>query len=230
MAVADYITQELGDINSAHMEAVAPPSPADALVGRGPDEDWVPATVDAADVYMGAATMLSGEGGLEVLSPEALLSALEACGVDNARIEIEGGWEVPVVDGSSLGWVIAVQKAGVCEAAAGGDAQRAQRVAPNPQEMLTVRDGDAFVSFYPGEPAKVTAGVDHAGEADIIGRQWYTWGPGDSVPEDNYDNHYRWEVAPARKVIPSYEVSSATPLLCVVISERGTRSGAMNCG
>ena len=37
---------------------------------------------------------------------EHLLSALEACGVDNARIEIEGGPEVPIVDGSALSWAL----------------------------------------------------------------------------------------------------------------------------
>jgi UDP-3-O-acyl-N-acetylglucosamine deacetylase len=37
---------------------------------------------------------------------EHLLSALEGFGVDNARIEIEGGPEVPIVDGSALGWAI----------------------------------------------------------------------------------------------------------------------------
>lgn len=35
---------------------------------------------------------------------EFLLSALEACGVDNARIEYESGTEVPVLDGSSQPW------------------------------------------------------------------------------------------------------------------------------
>ena len=44
---------------------------------------------------------------------QLLLSALEALGVDNARIEIEGGCEVPVLDGSALGWVIETQFAGL---------------------------------------------------------------------------------------------------------------------
>ena len=43
-----------------------------------------------------------------VQGAEALLSALELMGVDNARIEIEGGPEVPVVDGSALGWAIEI--------------------------------------------------------------------------------------------------------------------------
>ena len=47
-----------------------------------------------------------------VSSVEHLLSALEACGIDNARIEVEGGFEIPIIDGSALGWVIELQ--GVC--------------------------------------------------------------------------------------------------------------------
>ncbi len=37
---------------------------------------------------------------------EHLLSALEGFGVDNARIEIEGGPEVPITDGSALLWAV----------------------------------------------------------------------------------------------------------------------------
>ena len=45
-----------------------------------------------------------------IQSVEHLLSALEAFGVDNARIEIEGGTEVPIVDGSALSWAIDLHK------------------------------------------------------------------------------------------------------------------------
>ena len=41
---------------------------------------------------------------------QSLLSALEACGIDNARIEIEGGCELPIIDGSPLGWCINIHK------------------------------------------------------------------------------------------------------------------------
>ena len=37
-------------------------------------------------------------------SVEHLLSALEGCGIDNARIEFESGSEIPVLDGSSQPW------------------------------------------------------------------------------------------------------------------------------
>ena len=41
---------------------------------------------------------------------QSILSALEACGIDNARIEIEGGCELPIIDGSPLGWCINIHK------------------------------------------------------------------------------------------------------------------------
>jgi UDP-3-O-acyl-N-acetylglucosamine deacetylase len=156
-------------------------------------------------------TALRG-GSLRVLGPEALLAALEGCGVDNARIEIEGGEEVPVIDGSAQGWALEVQKAGLVEAS-GGEG-RSSRRAPAPQEMLTVREGDAFISFYPGPSPRVTAGVDHA--AAVIGRQWFTWGPdaGGAV-----DRHFRWEVARARVVLPS--VAAAHALLAAGLLQAG---------
>lgn len=46
---------------------------------------------------------VSDESGMcSIHSVEALLSALECCGVNNARIEIEGGGEVPTLDGSAM--------------------------------------------------------------------------------------------------------------------------------
>lgn len=48
-----------------------------------------------------------------VQGAEHLLAALEGMGVDNARIEIEGGNEVPIIDGSALGWVIEIHR--VCQ-------------------------------------------------------------------------------------------------------------------
>jgi hypothetical protein len=41
------------------------------------------------------------------------MSALECCGVDNARIEMEGGQEVPVLDGSAQVWAINIIMVGL---------------------------------------------------------------------------------------------------------------------
>ena len=104
-----------------------PPPPPTQAEARQPSEPYLPASLAAAadcgpwfsalgqppppaDYYdPGPPSSNSGssggggggEPGLYVQGVEHLLAALEASGVDNARIEIEGGAEVPVVDGSA---------------------------------------------------------------------------------------------------------------------------------
>ncbi len=55
-----------------------------------------------------------GHNGERVSTVEHLLSALFACGVDNARIVMEGR-EIPILDGSALPFVEVILAAGVCE-------------------------------------------------------------------------------------------------------------------
>lgn len=64
-------------------------------------------------------------------------------------------------------------------------------------QVVTVQEGDAFVSFYPGDFLKITYGVDYPA-APIIGKHWYSW-----VPDE--DEHYRWIIAPARTFYTSLE-------------------------
>ena len=217
---------------------------------RGADEDIVEADIGRAEVYGETTTLLrSASGNSYIMSPEALLSALEACGVDNARIEVEGGSEVPVADGSALTWALEVQKAGVRACDGSSDAGNTARQG-HVREMVTVSGGagrpGAFVSFYPsasgdghsaadaGREASevvttITAGVDffeHA--ASSVGRQWVTWKTSDASPADDFAGHYRWALAPARPVFPSYEaveelyadgLIQAGPDGCCVIAE-----------
>ena len=61
---------------------------------------------------------------------EHLLSALEGSAVDNARIEVEGGEEMPIIDGSALGWTIQIQISGL---------RPAPRSADNSEPMEKVR-------------------------------------------------------------------------------------------
>lgn len=72
------------------------------------------------------------------------------------------------------------------------------------------------MAFYPtgGNATRVSAGVDAAGAAPVIGRQWFSW-----APTDADDEHYRWAVAPARTFYRSLEVGAPPrhvllPLLC----------------
>lgn len=54
-------------------------------------EARVPARVSSLRQQGPSCTSVLEQGGTEVWGAEHLLAALECCGVDNARIEIEGG-------------------------------------------------------------------------------------------------------------------------------------------
>lgn len=237
--------------------------PEEDPVSREEGEEVIEGEIGNAEVYGETTTLLrSASGNGYVMSPEALLSALEACGVDNARIEVEGGSEVPVADGSALTWALEVQKAGVRSVGVSGGSggaegagEASRREFGKLTEMVTVMGGadrpGAFVSFYPmdngssidddgtraeGGSSKhidahtttITAGVDYMASSEAIGRQWVTWKTSDASPDDDFANHYRWVLAPARPVFPSYAaveelfadgMIQAGPDGCCVIAE-----------
>jgi UDP-3-O-[3-hydroxymyristoyl] N-acetylglucosamine deacetylase len=72
---------------------------------------------------------------------EHLLAALAGCGIDNARIEVEGP-EVPIMDGSSEPFVSLVRRAGIHELR---PARRFLLV----RQPVTINDGDKLVRLSP---------------------------------------------------------------------------------
>lgn len=164
---------------------------------RGENEAYVLASVETSVQGLQHCSALRSPS-LEVSGVEHLLAALEACGVDNARIEIEGGSEVPVLDGSTVGWCVEVETAGL-RMASYGDRDKIRKVAYAPKDVITVREGDAFVQLLPGPQQCVTVGIDHAADAPIVGKQWMSWCPSDD------EAAFRWEIAPARFFAPSIE-------------------------
>lgn len=68
-----------------------------------------------------------------------------------------------------------------------------------PKQELTVRRGDAFITFFPENTQRLTYGIDDSKEAPIIGKQWFSWAPSE-------DEHYRWVIAPARTYAASLQV------------------------
>ena len=139
-------------------------------------------------------TTLENDRGDRVESVEHILAALEACGVDNARIEIEGP-EVPVVDGSSLGWTIEIERAGLTIA----ERQKKKsefyiRAALKPDDIVKVQEGDAFVMLLPSDKMQISYGIDHTEECLIIGRQWFSWCLQD-------DQHFKLHLAAAKTYV-----------------------------
>lgn len=122
-------------------------------------------------------TTLSKDG-YSIRTVEHLLSALEATGVDNCRIEIESSdpcdrsVEVPVFDGSAREWVEAIDQVGLKVAIdCGGNS--CEKLAPFLNEPVHVRKNDSFMVAFPHSKVNITYGIDFP-QAPAIGRQWFS--------------------------------------------------------
>ena len=65
-----------------------------------------------ADTFL--ATTLANASGVRISTVEHILSALWACGVDNAIIEVDGE-EIPMMDGSAAPFLLLIDDAGILE-------------------------------------------------------------------------------------------------------------------
>ncbi len=145
-----------------------------------------------ATVSRVVATQLStelGVGEAQVRTVEHLLSALLALELDNVRIEMNGP-ELPLLDGSALGWLMAIDPAGETANWRSQSASKRHRQAVS--ELISVSAGDAWVTAYPSEALRFSYGIDF--ELAAIGNQWHSWSP---RPETLAADFAR-EVAPAR--------------------------------
>nr|BAJ87037.1 predicted protein [Hordeum vulgare subsp. vulgare]BAJ95331.1 predicted protein [Hordeum vulgare subsp. vulgare] len=116
-------------------------------------------------------TLRSGSGVARVRTVEHLLSAMEALGVDNCRVEVSGGDEIPLLDGSAQEWVEAIRGAGLCEADDIGG-QKLEKLAPKIDEPVYLRKDDCFVAAFPSSQTHITYGIDFP-KAPAIGCQWF---------------------------------------------------------
>ena len=82
-----------------------------------------------------------GKGAARVGTVEHLMAALAGCGIDNARIEVDGP-EVPILDGSSARFVQLIREAGVREQ---GKARRYLHV----KRPVGVQEDDKFARLVP---------------------------------------------------------------------------------
>lgn len=106
-------------------------------------------------------TTISNEDGVTVSTIEHLMAALAGCGVDNARIEIDGP-EVPIMDGSAQQFTAAILKAGLIEQ---DEPLRAIRIL----ETIDVEHDGKIAALEPSETFEIAFEIDFADPA--IGRQ-----------------------------------------------------------
>ena len=109
-------------------------------------------------------TLVDGKGN-QVATIEHLMSALSACGIDNAVIELNGP-EVPIMDGSAAPFVFLIECAGVT-------VQSSPRRALRILSEVTVSEPHRSASLAPGGGFTVGFEIDFGDT--VIGRQeWFT--------------------------------------------------------
>jgi UDP-3-O-[3-hydroxymyristoyl] N-acetylglucosamine deacetylase len=93
------------------------------------------------------ATSLMRKGVL-ISTTEHLLSALAACSIDNAIIEIDN-LEIPIMDGSALPFLKLIREAGARQ-------QRAAKAWAQIVKPVEIVDGQKRIAIYPSEEFKIT--------------------------------------------------------------------------
>ncbi|KAK9847002.1 hypothetical protein WJX84_008281 [Apatococcus fuscideae] len=194
---ADWTKTVLGDREEAYsvLDWFEMEVPDEEVQERAPGEG-ITACLESVEESCGFYTQLSS-GDDRIQGVQSILSALEACGIDNARIEIEGGCELPIIDGSPLGWCINIHKS-LARPAFRPDqlTEACPRQVLNLKQPITVQRGNSFISLYPSDRPRLTVGIDHHIDAPIIGKQWVTWCPLE-------DEHFRWTIGAARWYAPT---------------------------
>lgn len=90
-------------------------APADIntdLIFQHMDEDFSITASPFVAKHMPLQTTLEDKQGNVIQTPEHLMAALAGLNIDNCLIQISGGIEIPILDGSALPWVSAIDEAG----------------------------------------------------------------------------------------------------------------------
>ena len=144
---------------------------------------------DVSKVFATNRGTILKDGEAQVSTVEHLLSALVGLGVDNVLIDVDGG-EVPIMDGSAMPFVEAIEAAGIVELSAERDVFEIH-------EPLSFKD-EATGSEYLALPADnytVTTLIDF--NSPVLGQQFATL---DDPPQ------YKTEIAPARTFVFLHEL------------------------
>ncbi|KAK4765110.1 hypothetical protein SAY86_026200 [Trapa natans] len=153
----------------------------------------IPASIDFVEKSPLCTTLL--KNGLRIRTIEHLLSALEANGVDNCRIQIENldgeeeDVEVPILDGSAMEWVKAIEEVGL-EVAKDTHGNDYKKVAPYLNEPVHLSRNDSSMIAFPSSNIRISVGIDFP-QVPVIGCQWFSSSLGD-------DSVYNKQIAPAR--------------------------------
>mmetsp|Transcript_11759 Transcript_11759/g.22429 ORF Transcript_11759/g.22429 Transcript_11759/m.22429 type:complete len:463 (+) Transcript_11759:218-1606(+) len=165
-------------------------TPAESAVKGDKGEVRIPASLDhVVSEPLKLCTKLQA-GDVTISTVEHILSALEASGVDNARIEVQEGTELPVLDGSAEGWLGGVTDCGVVPAVCPKGKTR-DRLAYKPSEPIVVSSGESFIMLHPEDKPRITYTIDFSAKSSAIGKQSHSWCPLEDKP-------YAYDIGQAR--------------------------------
>ncbi|KAJ9153045.1 hypothetical protein P3X46_026534 [Hevea brasiliensis] len=186
----------------------------------------IPASIDFAQQNSPLCTTLSADR-FKVRTVEHLLSALEATGIDNCKIQIfnnnvdseedDCDFEIPILDGSAKQWVEAIEKAGLV-VAVDESGNSCERMAPYLNEPVYVCKNDSFVAAIPSPNVRLTYGIDFS-KVCAIGCQWFSLAPLD-------DSFYVKQIASSRTFCIYEEVEQ---MRNIGLIKGGTLQNAIVC-
>ncbi|KAL1198270.1 putative UDP-3-O-acyl-N-acetylglucosamine deacetylase 5 [Cardamine amara subsp. amara] len=154
---------------------------------------FIPASIEFAQESPLCTTLFKDE--LKIRTVEHLLSALEAKGVDNCRIQIESESsddrevEVPIFDGSAKEWVDAIEEVGI-NVAQNHVGETVEKMVAHVNKPVYVCKNDSFVAAFPALETRITCGIDFP-QVPAIGCQWFSWRP-------VHDSCFAKDIAPSR--------------------------------
>lgn len=196
---------------------LAPGEPGSGIVFRRTDLDGAPriaARIGGVDVTERRTGLAAGEVRVETI--EHLLAAAHALGLDDLAVDIDGP-EPPILDGSFLPWLDALEAAGIVDTP--GEPAVLEIIEP-----FTVQAGEASYVVAPADSLRITATIEW--DHPVIGRQ--------SASHDITPEIFRREIAPARTFGFMHEVAAlqsrgllqgASPEMAVVLSEDAVATG-----
>jgi UDP-3-O-[3-hydroxymyristoyl] N-acetylglucosamine deacetylase len=119
----------------------------------------IPATPEHVAHVSYATTLM--KSGVMIATVEHLLSALRGCDIDNVYIDVDA-LEVPILDGSSRGWVELIRRAGIVK-------QSVPRAYLRVLKRIEVSEKDRRMSIAPASEFRITCEIDF--NHPMIGRQ-----------------------------------------------------------
>ena len=138
------------------------PTKQEGFYVRWLDQDSDPVRLDPSQVRESQLCTTLDFGDKQLSTVEHLLAALAGCGVSHVEVQVNGS-EVPLLDGSALGWVEAIAEAGLSKALT----PRSSALVLT--EPLVFNRGGSAIIATPAERFRLVGVIDFPQKA--IGRQ-----------------------------------------------------------